>query len=181
MDIGPKINNCAICLFKLENDVMVKLNCNHKFHKNCIVAWARTSKICPLCRFDNSKQIVCGFTRESRSNNKYLHLNTILLNQQIINDYELCFIYIVKNDETIQKIDNFVNNNDRNFKNMIICTFDEICFLTEHTFFDAYYERILIENVFPNVRHFYSLNNCIFKRMKNNEENISIYSRSITT
>ena len=89
-------------------------------------------------------------------------MNTILLNQQILNDYELCFIYIVKNNETIHKIDNFVNNNDRNFKNMIICTFDEICFLTEHTFFDAYYERILIENVFPNVRHFCSLNNCIY-------------------
>jgi hypothetical protein len=43
--------NCTICLetFKL-NDIISILNCNHKYHHDCIRQWTEKERSCPLCR-----------------------------------------------------------------------------------------------------------------------------------
>ena len=45
------INNCIICFenFK-ENEMILKLNCFHIFHKNCIENWLKNYSICPICK-----------------------------------------------------------------------------------------------------------------------------------
>ena len=48
-------SECSICKDKLlnsEDDYVVKLNCNHFYHKGCIEKWITLSKNsnCPLCR-----------------------------------------------------------------------------------------------------------------------------------
>ena len=41
---------CSICLNVLENDIISKWKCNHKFHSKCIKKWMKTKKTCPICR-----------------------------------------------------------------------------------------------------------------------------------
>lgn len=59
INFNNKINNdllldeCIICLEKYNiNDKIVRLNCNHVYHKNCIKLWFKKKKTCPICRFD---------------------------------------------------------------------------------------------------------------------------------
>ena len=42
-------SDCPICLKKLDND-KVYLNCNHYFHKECIMNWKKRNNTCPICR-----------------------------------------------------------------------------------------------------------------------------------
>jgi len=47
---------CSICLEELfpedvENtNVVIELNCNHMFHKECLDPWIKINKNCPLCK-----------------------------------------------------------------------------------------------------------------------------------
>uniref|UniRef100_A0A6C0CFN8 RING-type domain-containing protein n=1 Tax=viral metagenome TaxID=1070528 RepID=A0A6C0CFN8_9ZZZZ len=42
---------CCICLDKFEEkDKTVILDCNHRFHTNCILNWFKKELNCPLCR-----------------------------------------------------------------------------------------------------------------------------------
>jgi len=57
IDINTHFNNediCSICLKKwdLKNNEIIKLSCNHYFHKECILNWFLTDdeKSCPICR-----------------------------------------------------------------------------------------------------------------------------------
>ena len=44
--------NCSICLEKYKiNETIIKLNCKHEFHKECLEKWLQNDKKdCPLCR-----------------------------------------------------------------------------------------------------------------------------------
>ena len=44
---------CSICLeeFK-ENELLIKLECNHYFHEKCIHDWFKSNMNCPLCRLN---------------------------------------------------------------------------------------------------------------------------------
>lgn len=44
-------NTCSVCLeeFK-DDDILVKLNCNHIFHKECLEPWLNNNTNCPMCR-----------------------------------------------------------------------------------------------------------------------------------
>merc|ERR1712224_409241 len=46
-----EIIDCVICL-DLDQDVseLVKLECGHEFHAQCLADWTRRSKTCPMCR-----------------------------------------------------------------------------------------------------------------------------------
>ena len=41
---------CSVCLISLEKPV-IKLQCNHFFHKGCIKRWFQEKNTCPYCRF----------------------------------------------------------------------------------------------------------------------------------
>jgi hypothetical protein len=43
--------DCSICLDNFEdNDKTVVLDCNHRFHRDCILNWFKKELNCPLCR-----------------------------------------------------------------------------------------------------------------------------------
>lgn len=45
------IDTCSICLYGYKQDEkLVKLNCSHIYHKECIFGWLKKSRNCPLCR-----------------------------------------------------------------------------------------------------------------------------------
>ncbi|KAL5699278.1 RING-type E3 ubiquitin transferase [Ranunculus cassubicifolius] len=49
------MTDCVICLDELsaegrENTVLVVLECNHIFHKDCILQWSHRTPTCPICR-----------------------------------------------------------------------------------------------------------------------------------
>ena len=53
-------NECNICIenFKKDNQV-IKLDCNHMFHKECIKKWLCEEKVnCPVCRKDVREFII---------------------------------------------------------------------------------------------------------------------------
>jgi len=53
MDI-PNDFNCSICL-ENRNNIIISLECEHIFHKNCIDTWISrniTPKTCPICRHE---------------------------------------------------------------------------------------------------------------------------------
>lgn len=53
-------NACSICLDELfgkgdeKKEVVALPGCLHKFHKECVSQWLKTSKICPVCRTEVS-------------------------------------------------------------------------------------------------------------------------------
>ncbi len=49
------MTECTICLEPLEEEEeeeekIYKLNCDHKYHTECIMRWLTTNPTCPLCR-----------------------------------------------------------------------------------------------------------------------------------
>ena len=48
---NENIDTCSICLYGYKVDEkLVKLNCSHIYHKECIFDWFKKSRNCPLCR-----------------------------------------------------------------------------------------------------------------------------------
>ena len=46
-----KENKCSICLEEyIENNNIIKLNCEHQYHKECIKEWLNINRNCPQCR-----------------------------------------------------------------------------------------------------------------------------------
>ena len=44
-------NDCVICLENINKDNLIKLNCKHMFHKDCILTLIKKrNRKCPLCR-----------------------------------------------------------------------------------------------------------------------------------
>lgn len=49
---------CSICLVDSEGPIeWTTLNCNHKFHKECISQWLHINSICPICRQEINENI----------------------------------------------------------------------------------------------------------------------------
>jgi len=48
-------STCPICLE--DENMTIKLPCNHWFHKECILDWFKESDNCPLCRTNIKKFI----------------------------------------------------------------------------------------------------------------------------
>ena len=45
------MDTCSICLYGYkEGEQLVKLNCFHIYHKECIFDWFKKSRSCPMCR-----------------------------------------------------------------------------------------------------------------------------------
>ena len=46
-----KENKCSICLEEYQkNNNIIKLNCEHQYHKECIKQWFKINNNCPQCR-----------------------------------------------------------------------------------------------------------------------------------
>jgi len=44
-------DECSICLEKyIKKDKIISLDCNHTFHKSCILLWLNENNSCPHCR-----------------------------------------------------------------------------------------------------------------------------------
>ena len=47
------LDECIICLEKYNmNDKIVRLNCSHIYHRDCIKSWFNKKMTCPICRYD---------------------------------------------------------------------------------------------------------------------------------
>ncbi len=47
----PIDESCSICLENFNDTIsIIKLECNHTYHKDCITAWLNNNETCPLCR-----------------------------------------------------------------------------------------------------------------------------------
>ena len=48
---NENIDICSICLYGYKKgEPLVKLNCSHIYHKECIFDWFKKSRNCPMCR-----------------------------------------------------------------------------------------------------------------------------------
>lgn len=69
--------SCSICLHDLQVDhtVFVEPNCQHVFHRDCIVEWCTSTRrtSCPYCRQSIITQAQLQAVLEMRSNNHHHH------------------------------------------------------------------------------------------------------------
>lgn len=97
IEINNIENECPICLEQYTNNELFYLECNHKYHKNCIYDWINkninSDITCPLCRGVHDKII--------KYNNKYYiydkYENVIIIeivNTTISNIYRYIIRYI---------------------------------------------------------------------------------------
>ena len=71
-DINLEENNsCSICLESLNNNKILKYECNHYFHENCINRW---NNGCPLCR---AKEKISNNINNSKNKENILDINYI--------------------------------------------------------------------------------------------------------
>lgn len=66
-------NNCSICLDNYSPDKKeIMLDCNHKFHFDCLFMWTLKNNTCPYCRAVISNNYFCKFKFKSLLCNVYL-------------------------------------------------------------------------------------------------------------
>jgi hypothetical protein len=82
---------CSICLnnWDLRNNEIIKLSCNHYFHKDCILDWFLYDNSCPICRCSVDSCLTPGsldFLNEVIPNNSTTDLpgrsNTVIRNNK---------------------------------------------------------------------------------------------------
>ena len=111
------LTSCSICLENyIKGDVISTLPCSkrHTFHSYCLEEWFFSSIVCPLCRYDFSKEFAMLFAdnnnQENNNNNFFQNiLNNINDNAHDVND-----LYIMNennNNDEQQIHNNFINNN----------------------------------------------------------------------
>lgn len=55
----PPDDKCMICLEESKNEEeWMVLNCDHKFHKDCLIEWLKINKYCPYCRKEQGINVV---------------------------------------------------------------------------------------------------------------------------
>ena len=45
-----KTYECPICLCEFNDSIIVRTQCNHYYHKDCLYEWLTRQSICPTCR-----------------------------------------------------------------------------------------------------------------------------------
>ena len=76
------VTKCTICLDPIALSAIMKLLCDHIFHRHCIEKWKERKNTCPLCRkvIDITKAVMLKERSNDREDrllfNKLLHLIT---------------------------------------------------------------------------------------------------------
>ena len=78
-------NECMICLEEMKDNIAV-LSCGHKYHFECITAWANKKKdlykICTVCPQNNEIINIINTKTMSNSSVKQIKKNTYEVTQQ---------------------------------------------------------------------------------------------------
>ena len=74
---------CAICQEKHDDDVIIKTDCGHSFHKKCLGIWCNTrasddDKTCPICRANIA--VLCDNIKPFKSLGIMRHLDAMFFN-----------------------------------------------------------------------------------------------------
>lgn len=71
-ELADSLIQCAVCFheFKLNEDDVRQLPCNHMYHDKCIFPWLQTNPSCPTCREPLPNQNHEGFEDAIRRNAK---------------------------------------------------------------------------------------------------------------
>ena len=72
------IDNCCICLEKLENNKYKIQECKHEFHNECLLTYFRVSNntSCPLCRNvrqSSNLKTILNYSRRKNANKKIVN------------------------------------------------------------------------------------------------------------
>ena len=67
------LENCSVCYDNNDNE-SVQLDCNHSFHKQCMLKWCEKSQTCPICRSDI---IVCDICKGTKTITRIIETATI--------------------------------------------------------------------------------------------------------
>ena len=72
------IDNCCICLEKLENNKYKIKECKHEFHNECLLTYFRVSNntSCPLCRNvrqSSNLKTILNYSRRKNANKKIVN------------------------------------------------------------------------------------------------------------
>ena len=80
---------CGVCYTELNSDNTVNTNCNHKFHRKCIIKWKSINDTCPLCR---AKLIIpINKTYCNNCNHKYCHKDyKVFMNRYYCGSLGIC-------------------------------------------------------------------------------------------
>ena len=100
---GEILTSCAICLENfVKGDVISTLPCSkrHTFHSYCLEEWFFSNILCPLCRYDFSKEFGMLFPDSNNAQNNENNDNNVGFMQNIFNN-----------------INNNINNNNNNNNN----------------------------------------------------------------
>ena len=127
LDELDELNGCSICLDTIEIDEkeIIKTDCNHYFHKECLKEWFSKSLSCPLCRKDLT--------------NFNIHMN---INTNLNKKYEIGKNYSITRYNILYEIGMLIHIYQPN-------EYGNKCFVfningTEKYFFDNIYEFKLI-------------------------------------
>ena len=93
--------NCAICLNILENDIISKWKCNHKFHNICISTW---NNGCPICR---NNVLIEDINEKFFTDDKIKSFDR-LHNLKVSNLYHIIYLNLWKNKSCIENKHNFL-------------------------------------------------------------------------
>ena len=108
---GEILKSCAICLENfIKGDVISTLPCSkrHTFHSYCLEEWFFSNILCPLCRYDFSKEfgMLIPGNNNGQNNDANIENNNNIGIQNMIND--------IINNIQLNNINNNINNNDNN-------------------------------------------------------------------
>ena len=73
------VQTCAICMENTpakRNLTSHRLDCNHAFHRSCILNWFIQSDLCPTCRKPQHKDVLIKFKHgiENRMRTQYMNI-----------------------------------------------------------------------------------------------------------
>lgn len=146
--------NCSICNINIENEKsQIILNCQHKFHSECINTWTQSNNICPICQTKIKYYINNAETNNDYINNEnYISIKVnILSNNDDINTNSLESNYIMIENIHIQmpppipiRTDIISVNRQYNFEccNPFTCFINFI--LTFYRFFEYIFRRCIL-------------------------------------